>query len=150
MSCGVYHKVKVLSYKKSSKHTVATVQMAPMIDMVFLLLVFFMCVSSISQAGRTIEVDLPESIKSEVADDLSSRVVVSIDASGAYFLNGMAASKSQLTASLVAMREQTPRLKMNIRSDRNTEYKSIRTLMKLAAESGIDDFVYSTYQSKKS
>ena len=36
-------------------------QMAPMIDMVFLLLVFFMCVSSLAQADKRTPVELPES-----------------------------------------------------------------------------------------
>lgn len=49
--------------------------MTPMIDMVFLLLVFFMTVSTLAQAERAKEVDLPESAESDVpgASELSDR-----------------------------------------------------------------------------
>ena len=35
--------------------------MAPMIDMVFLLLVFFMTVASVAKSQKVVELDLPES-----------------------------------------------------------------------------------------
>jgi biopolymer transport protein ExbD len=53
-------------------------QMAPMIDMVFLLLVFFMCVSSMAQADKAIPLELPESEASKVPKDLSDRGTLSM------------------------------------------------------------------------
>ena len=44
--------------------------MTPMIDMVFLLLVFFMTVSTLAQADRQVELELPESASSDVPNDL--------------------------------------------------------------------------------
>jgi len=60
--------------------------MAPMIDMVFLLLVFFMCVSSLSQAGHRVELNLPESTSSETPKDLSKRLLLSIQKDGSFYL----------------------------------------------------------------
>ncbi|MCC5788171.1 MAG: biopolymer transporter ExbD, partial [Opitutales bacterium] len=61
-------------------------QMAPMIDMVFLLLVFFMTVGTLAQADRTVELDLPESEESRVSEDLSGRGIISVREDGAIFL----------------------------------------------------------------
>ena len=49
--------------------------MTPMIDMVFLLLVFFMTVSTLAQADRAKKLDLPPSAQSDVpeAEDLADR-----------------------------------------------------------------------------
>ncbi len=55
------------------KRTEETFQMALMIDMVFLLLGFFMCVSVLAQADKTVELGLPESSESQVADIFSNR-----------------------------------------------------------------------------
>ena len=48
-------------------------QMAPMIDMVFLLLVFFMTVASVAKSQRQVELDLPESEESKVPEDVSEQ-----------------------------------------------------------------------------
>ena len=60
--------------------------MAPMIDMVFLLLVFFMCVSTLAQAEKQAPVELPESQRSKVPDDLSGRGIISVDVDGTIYI----------------------------------------------------------------
>ncbi|MFU8849344.1 MAG: ExbD/TolR family protein, partial [Opitutales bacterium] len=57
-------------------------QMAPMIDMVFLLLVFFMTVASVAQNQRQVKLDLPESDESKIPEDASGRGILSVDAEG--------------------------------------------------------------------
>lgn len=136
------------SKQRSKRAAIAKVQMAPMIDMVFLLLVFFMCVSSISQAGLVVEVDLPDSKRSEVSDDYSSRVTITLDGEGALFFNGVPMPLNSVSTELATMVARTPKLKLNIRSDRNVEYSQIRELIQVAAGVGIYDYVYATYQSE--
>ena len=62
--------------------------MTPMIDMVFLLLVFFMTVSTLAQADRAKKLDLPPSAQSDVpeAEDLADRGTLSLDADGTIYL----------------------------------------------------------------
>lgn len=123
--------------------------MAPMIDMVFLLLVFFMTASAMSQAGSKLELELPESPSSAVPQDLSDRLIVSIDAAGKAHIGQSPVEEVELRERLVAFREAQPGAKLNIRADRATEFSDIKRVMRIAAESGIESYLYATFQSSE-
>lgn len=137
--------IKVQPNSKNRK--VAGVSMAPMIDMVFLLLVFFMTASAMSQAGSKLELDLPDSPASVVAQDFSGRMIVSIDATGQTYLGTRLLEADELAEALSAFRESQPGAKLNIRAAKDTPFSAIKETMKLAASAGIDDYLYATYQS---
>ncbi|MBC2605731.1 ExbD/TolR family protein [Pelagicoccus albus] len=129
------------------RRKVAGISMAPMIDMVFLLLVFFMTASAMSQAGSKLELDLPESSNSKVARDFSNRLIVSIDGEGHVFLGSAPLSDKLLRTTLQDFRDNSPGGKLSIRASKETAFSSIKRVMSLAAEAGIDDFLYATYES---
>lgn len=122
--------------------------MAPMIDMVFLLLVFFMCVSSLSQAGHRVELDLPESTASETPKDLSNRIILSIQKDGTVYLGGAKVDAGGLEARLRALRQRFPEIKLRIRADQATEFSQVKTAMSAASSAGISDYIYGTIQGE--
>lgn len=124
--------------------------MAPMIDMVFLLLVFFMTASAMSQAGSKLELDLPESGNAEVAQDYSARLIVSIDSAGQAYLGTQAVSGVALSEALQAFRDSESGAKLNIRAAKDTPFSAIKAVMKSAAAAGIDDYLYASYQGGES
>ncbi len=122
-------------------------QMAPMIDMVFLLLVFFMCVSSLASADKSIEIDLPESRESKVPEDLAGRGIVSVKADGAVFLGAREVSVEELGKQVGEALRETPDLRIQVRADRATKFAEIQAVLKICAEAGAVDVIYSTYQA---
>jgi biopolymer transport protein ExbD len=121
-------------------------QMAPMIDMVFLLLVFFMCVSSLAQADRHLPVDLPVSAESDVPDDLSNRGVISVKADGTFFLGAAAITPGDLASRIGAELKRRPDLRIQIRADGGTPFSFVRKVLKLCAEAGATEIIYATHQ----
>lgn len=132
--------------KPVKSRAVASVSMAPMIDMVFLLLVFFMTASAMSQAGNKLELDLPESSSAEVAKDFSDRLIVSVDASGQAHLGAEAISSAALQEALSHFSRSRLEGKLNIRAAKDTPFSAVKEVMKAAAAAGIDDYLYSSYQ----
>lgn len=122
--------------------------MAPMIDMVFLLLVFFMCVSSLAQADKSIEVELPESMESQVPEDLANRGRVSVKADGSIYLGARKVSPKELETGVSDALRQEPRLRIQVRADRTTRFKHLQTVLKICAEAGAVDVIYSTHQTR--
>lgn len=122
--------------------------MAPMIDMVFLLLVFFMCVSTLSQAGHRVELDLPESTSSEVPKELSDRMILSLQKDGTCYLGGAEVEVSALPERLAALQKRFPAIKLRIRADKETPFSEVKAAMQAAAKAGISDYLYGTYQSE--
>ena len=122
-------------------------QMAPMIDMVFLLLVFFMCVSSLSQAERSVEVELAESETSQVPEDLADRGTLALDAEGTLYLGARPMSVDSLAAVLRERIRETPELRIHLRVDQSVAFREVRKVLRACAEAGAHDVIYATYQS---
>lgn len=123
-------------------------QMAPMIDMVFLLLVFFMTVASVAKSQRQVELDLPESEESKIPEDASDRGILSVDADGNYFIGDQARTLDEVKAAITARIQRDPELQVQVRADRATEYAAVRELLKTAAEAGAYEIIYATYEAR--
>ncbi len=122
--------------------------MAPMIDMVFLLLVFFMTVASVAKSQRQVELELPDSEESKVPEDASGRSIISVDAAGNFFIGDQPHTLDQIKTAITARMKADPKLKVQIRADQNTEYESVRKLLKAAAEAGAYEIIYATYEAR--
>lgn len=120
--------------------------MAPMIDMVFLLLVFFMCVSSLAQADKRTPVELPESIESKVPEDLKDRAIVTVQAGGNVFIGGEATDLPDLGRRLRTSLAENPRLRLQVRADRTATFAEIKTVLRSCAEAGAYEIIYATHQ----
>ena len=123
-------------------------QMAPMIDMVFLLLVFFMCVSTLEQADRAVPLSLPESKESKVPDDLSDRGTVSIDHKGVIYLGRKKVDIEKMKKQIGLFLREKPDLQIHLRADRETAYGDIKRVLQSCAEAGAYKIIYATHQSK--
>ena len=137
------------------------IDMTPMIDMVFLLLVFFMCAATMSKVAFTPEVKLPVAPKSQIPDDLRDRGTVNILPTGfvgpdgstvtrekPFMINGRPMDDKELQTEMAQVREKTPNFRVYMRVDRNTEFAVVRRAIKACAEAGVFDIVFATYQSR--
>jgi len=122
-------------------------QLAPMIDMTFLLLIFFMVTTKISKEQIKEEIKLPVASNSIIPPEVSNRDVISIDDRGRYFIGQTPADKKQLAEHLKQRFENTPPLRLYIRADKNTPGKKIKEVMKMAADAGAVDVIFGSYQS---
>lgn len=123
-------------------------QMAPMIDMVFLLLVFFMTVASVASSTRQVELDLPESEESKIPEDASARGILSVDSEGNYFIGDQEHTLEEIKAAISKRIQAEPDLQIQIRADRTTEYAAVQKLLKSAAEAGAYEIIYATYEAR--
>jgi biopolymer transport protein ExbD len=121
-------------------------QLAPMIDMTFLLLIFFMVTTKISKEQVNVEIKLPTASNASIPDDLSNRDIISIDKDGIYYIGQTPADKKQLTTHLKERFKVTPPLRLYVRADKNTPGKQIKELMRIASEAGAVNVIFGTYQ----
>jgi biopolymer transport protein ExbD len=128
------------------EHPEADFQMAPMIDMVFLLLVFFLVVGTLARADKVRELDLPESDQSEVPEDPARRAIVSVEADGALYLGAEKLTLSQLEARLGRALAVQPELSVEVRADRATPYGNIRPVLETCGQAGASAVIYATVQ----
>ncbi len=122
-------------------------QLAPMIDMTFLLLIFFMVTTKISKEQLKEEIKLPVASNAIIPNDISNRDIISIDEQGNYFIGQEPADKKRLSDYLKKRFENYPPLRLYIRADKTTPGKKIKEVMKMAAEAGAVDVIFGSYQS---
>lgn len=122
-------------------------QLAPMIDMTFLLLVFFMVTTKISKEQIKVDIKLPVASNAVIPDELSDRDIISIDGDGSYFIGQRPADKKELTAYLKERFKNYPPLRLYVRADGDTPGKQIKELMKIASEAGAINVIFGTHKN---
>ncbi|MEM6986557.1 MAG: biopolymer transporter ExbD [Pseudomonadota bacterium] len=124
---------------KFRQHTNAAVELnlTPLIDVVFLLLIFFM-VSTTFQKESQIKLQLPEASSEQTPED--ARIEVLINAEGDVQINGQKLINTQLETvrsalqKVLAGRRDVP---LVIRADRGTPYQAVVTAMDAGSQLGL-------------
>lgn len=113
------------------------VNLTPLIDVVFLLLIFFM-VSTTFTKETHLKVDLPQAV-GELQPTLVDQIEVVVDAQGSFSVNGRALVNRQLATLRSAIQElggTDTSVPFIITGDQNTPYQVIVSVMDLAGQLG--------------
>ena len=137
-----------------------SMDMTPMIDCVFLLLIFFMCAATMSKVDMTPEVRLAVAPKAAVPEDLRGRGVINILPEGTVTSSGGTVSEDLpflvygelmddkgLQKIIAGRRQEDPELRVYLRVDRDAEFKTVRRAIKACAAAGVFDIIFGTFQS---
>ena len=122
----------------------AQFEMAPMIDMVFLLLVFFMCASHMSVV-QSIPLEIPTATKAVVPKERPDRFIVNITPDGTIYCGNKEVTIEQLKDIAKAELLITPNMKVYIRADQKTHHKHVSKVMNSLAETGLSNFIFGAF-----
>ena len=123
-------------------------EMAPMIDMVFLLLIFFMCASTLPNLSRDDQVQLPVADESIVPKNKKHDAVVNIRENGDVFWGQELCTYEDLTEYVAEKAEEIEELKIYIRADKKVSHRAVRKAVDACAKAGILDIQFAAYQSE--
>ncbi len=124
-----------MNFKGTSRRDEVGLDMTPLIDVVFLLLIFFMLTASFTQAQR-LKVELPKAEQGETADP-SKDWVIEIDAQGQYALNGEALAGDQLVVRLRELPGRSEETVIQIRADAKTQHQAVIHALDAARSAGL-------------
>ena len=122
------------------------VDMSPMIDMVFLLLIFFIVASIIVE--DKVKVAIPSAVYAKVTDDVTGRYMISINKKEELFA-GFGENKvtiDELKEILVREVAANPSLRLIIRSDGDVKYKINEEVMTACGEAGATNLAYAAFE----
>ena len=123
----------------------AAVDMAPMIDLVFLLLIFFMVASVVTELEK-VEVQIPESKHAKVPEDTKGRMMLSVDANNQIYAGTVPVTIEELKQLVEAELDLNEDLRILIRADRRVEYKTCKEIMIACGDVGATDLIYATFE----
>ena len=123
------------------------VNVTPLIDVVFLLLIFFM-VSTTFDRQSELSIELPEA-SGEIAETEQVEVEVTVSNAGKFTVNGNEVVNTNITSLMRVMRvaagsDKDPRV--IITADKNSTHQSVMTVMDAARQIG---FVHITFSAVK-
>ena len=113
----------------------SSINIIPMIDVIFFLLVFFMLFTSFRSTPEGLNMQLPKAVTA--TEQKSQNVVVNIDQSGNIFFDGKEVSVGQVTNMIKEKSSSTENLTAVINADQETQYKHVVTVMDSLREAGI-------------
>lgn len=118
---------------------VMEVQMAPLIDCVFLLLIFFLVATTLKKIDRELPLELPESAAAVAAPRSDDLLVISLDAEGNCFLGGSPASTGMLHDRLREAAATNPDQKIRIEGDRAAPLEALVHILDLCNFEGLSN-----------
>ncbi|MGB0775588.1 MAG: ExbD/TolR family protein [Akkermansiaceae bacterium] len=132
------------------------VDMSPMIDMVFLLLIFFIVASTVKIVKSDPEVDPSIAKNSRKAKDGKGRIVINVRKDGTYLAEStsMTFPDTEAITKYVEEKKKVEEGKglspvVHLRGDKGTPFKHIRTVIRASAKAGVNNVVFSVYGFEK-
>lgn len=123
--------------------------LTPLIDVVFLLLIFFM-VTTTFRKESVFDITLPQAARQPT--EQRPALVVSIDAAGRYAVNDQAlpdAQPSTLRTRLAELASAEERPVLEIRADANTPHQAVVTVLDAAGQVGLQRIAIATMQGSR-
>jgi biopolymer transport protein ExbD len=119
-------------------------QIAPMIDVIFILLSFFIATQIFSQWETEIDVQLPTAETGETPDRLPGEVMINILADGTISVNGRVLDSAGLRALLGRIVALFPGQPVLIRADRRTAYEHVIGVLDLCRQADLWNIAFAT------
>jgi biopolymer transport protein ExbD len=122
-----------------------TLNMTPMIDVVFLLLIFFLVATRLEQEERDVAVDLPHVSEAEPTVSREREIYVTVTPDGDYYVDGRKLDSIRLAAALKdAYRANPGRQRVTIRADRDSRTRHVVAVMDACNQANIRNYSLAT------
>jgi len=125
--------------KVSQHNEMPELNLTSMIDVLFLLIIFFMVATKFDEMERNIEVAVPEVAKAGEAIPPARPMVVSVLASGSVELDGKPLTLNDLTSQLAKARTPLSEPTVVIRGDAGCPFQHVASALAACQQAGISD-----------
>ncbi|TAE78158.1 MAG: biopolymer transporter ExbD [Verrucomicrobia bacterium] len=129
--------------------------MSPMIDMVFLLLMFFLVNATVIVVKQDPNVTPPVAVNSRKAEEGNGRIVVNVYEDGKFTteLKEPLDDEDAITELVRTEKDKIDKLgykpKLHLRGDKDTVFKYSRQVIRAAAKAQVDQVVFAVYVTEK-
>lgn len=133
-----------MNFRKQTKAETVGFQLAPMIDVVFLLLCFFITSQIFAQWETEIDITLPTAETGQMPERLPGEIIINVRAAGEFVVNAQVLTPAELEAMLVRVSEWFPGQPVLIRADRTTAYEDVIRVLDLCRQADIWNISFAT------
>ena len=140
-----------MAFKINKGRALDSLNMTPLIDVVFLLLIFFLIATRFAQDDRELPVQLPSAASAVPMTMEPTELVVNVDAAGQYMVRGERMTLDRVESVLQKAVTDNPINQMVlIRSDRNVVFQAVVSVMDLCTKLKVPSYKISTESAEGS
>jgi len=137
-----------IAIKRSSAAN--NLSLTPLIDVVFLLLIFFLVTSKFEDEERRLDIVLPAASSATPMTRKPREIVIDVDSSGKVYLRGQEMGLEELERLLTAAVVDNPTSQSAIiRADGTTAFQPVVSVMDICNRTGIVDYSVTTREAPK-
>lgn len=126
------------------------VDLSPMIDLVFLLLIFFLVASTLITYQKDPNVVIPIASDSKVPEVIEGRVIINIYRDGTIVSEtGDRITVAEVEQRMTQAKLKNPKTRLHLRADKGAPYRHIKEVSQASARGGVPTVIFSTYQTSK-
>jgi len=118
--------------------------MTPMIDVVFLLLCFFVTTQLFAQWETEIDITLPTAKTGQLPQRLPGEIILNLHSDGTVVVNGRVLEKDRLGSMLQKVATLSPGQPVLLRADRETDYEYVIQILDLCRQADIWNISFAT------
>jgi len=122
----------------------AELELAPMIDVVFQLLIFFIVTWQFARFERDMDISVPSAEQAENKDRQAGEIIINVRKDGTIVLNGLVIGEEELLAKLKAISEAYPDQAAILRGSAEADFQSIIDVLDVIKEAGIWNVAFAT------
>ena len=138
-----------MNFMKNKRSRAPAVQMASLMDIVFLLLCFFVTSSVFSQWETEVAITLPTAKSATIPGRMPGEIILNLNADGKVSVNGHALSLEEVTKRLTRIAENFPGQPVVIRADKTCSYETLMSLIDACRTANVWKFSLATEDDKK-
>lgn len=134
---------------QTTEPELAVFPLAPMIDVVFLLLIFFIATMQFSQSERELNVSVPVAEEGADARQTVGEIIVNVREDGGVVVDHAEMTQDQLFAKLTRIAAVHKNQAIRIRGDGKVEYQKIVEVIDVCQKAGIPNISFATQVQRK-
>jgi biopolymer transport protein ExbD len=133
-----------MNFRRHAKPDVYGFQIAPMVDILLVLLVFFIVTWNFSLSEKELDVKIPTASNSKETNPYVGQVVVNVRMDGSIVFNRQPISGDELIGKLRELAKLYPDQAVILRGDQNANYKYIVDVLDLCRQANIWNVAFAT------
>ena len=133
-----------MNFRRHAKPEVFGFQIAPMVDILLVLLVFFIVTWNFSLSEKELDVKIPSATHSKESEAYVGQVVVNVRTDGSIVFNHKPISAEELIAKLRELAKLFPDQAVILRGDQNANYKYIVNVLDICRQANIWNVAFAT------
>lgn len=121
-----------------------------MIDLVFLILIFFMISSNAIRYKQDKNVAIPVADKAEVPEMIEGRILINIYPDGStYDENSKPVSLDEIELIMSRARSTNANTRLHLRADKTVRHEMVKKVIQASSRGGVNQVIFSTYVTDK-